>query len=289
MREALATVVEAIRFRRPGHGFYTKYRFGKTTMVIMIGEEIREIFPHVAVGVITAQGHDKHSEKVFWTELLESLGLAQSGTANIRKDVLRTGIVAACQEHGGDQYVLIVDEAQTWGADEFHRLRDFISKMQMIFKITVTTIVVGDPTLQDKAAAYKTTRGDLYSRFFREITRYPGITSLEMLKEFMSEYDAASANEYPPRSGICYTEFFLPDAYAAGWRLAEEAEHLWEAIEGAAKSANRVITELGMEWIGLSILSFLTVSMSEDGPQFRGDEKRWGSAVATAKFDSMWI
>jgi hypothetical protein len=113
--------------------------------------------------------------------------------------------------------------------------------------------------------------------------------SVEDLKFFMSEHDNVRRSEYPSGSKICYSEFFLPRAYANGWRLGNEAQNAWEAFERAAATVNRKLRDIGMQWVGDAVTHFLTAQMSEDVEGFTSLPKNWDEAVNQSKFTDSQI
>lgn len=249
----------------------------------MIEKELTNVFPEVACELVSAIEHDKVTERVFFGDLLVAFRLPYNGTAQERYQRLRAAFITACTEAGGRHFILLVDEGQNWGESEFTFLRDFSNQLRKD-RYVLTTVIFGDLRLNELAASFRTARKDLWARFLMKPEPFECIRSLEDLRYFMSEHDNGIRNEYPSGSNICYSEFFLPRAYANGWRLGNETQHAWEAFERAAGTVNRKLRDIGMQWVSDAVTHFLTAQMSADVEEFTSLPENWDEAVLQSKF-----
>jgi hypothetical protein len=289
IRAALLLAQEAVKFRRPGLAFAADCRHGKTTMVAMVSRALGEMFPSVPYEVITAAKHDKPTEKAIWTDVLQGFGIEAAGTAMDRKSAATNAILTACLESGGDTFALYIDEGQNWGDLEFNFLRDLSNELRGYKKKTLITITAGDLKLKKVADAIRASDKGLWSRFLRTVQVFTGISSRQELREFMEEYDSPNGCEYPLASGVCYSQFFVPHAYANGWRLAHEADRLWEELEAVAQMHKQTLSDVGMQWIAESILTFLTLQMEKDAPGVRPSGDDWKDAVTSSQFETTFL
>lgn len=289
IKSALLAIQEAIRFRRPGLAFAADCRHGKTTMLTMVSKAMGELLPHVPYHVVSAAKHDLATEKAHWTDVLLGFHIAAAGTAIDRKKAARGSVLSACRTANSDTFALYIDEAQNWSNIQFNFMRDFTNELREYFKLTVITITVGDLKLNDVARAIRASDKGLWSRFLRNVHQFAGIASLEELRSFMDEYDSVAGCEYPVGSGVCYSEFFSPHAFANGWRLAHEAESLWAALKVVAVKHNALLRDVGMQWIADSILAFLTLQMSSDEPGFKPSADDWTVAVESSQFETAFF
>jgi len=289
IKEALLAIQESIKYRRPGLAFAADCRHGKTTMVTMVSKAMGNMFRNVPFQVITAAKHDKATEKALWTDVLMGFKVEAAGTAVDRKNAARGAILSACREAEGDTFALYIDEGQNLGELEFNFLRDFTNELREYQQKTVITITVGDLKLKPVSDAIRKVDKGLWSRFLRTVRVFSGIASQKELRAVLREYDSIAGCEYPVGSGISYSEFFVPHAYAAGWRLAHEAARLWKELEAVAQTHGKPLEDVGMQWIAESILTFLTVQMSEDEPGFRPDRNFWKEAVASSQFETTFL
>lgn len=289
IREALLLIHEAIKFRRPGLAFLADCRHGKTTMLTMVSRAMGAMFSHVPYRIITAARHDKATEKATWTDVLDGFDIQCGGTAVQRKKAAYAGILSACLAANGDTFVLYIDEGQNWSELEFNFLRDFTNELRQYSQKTLITITVGDPKLKKVSDSLKVSDKGLWSRFLRTVRVFSGIKTQEELQKVLNEYDSAISCEYPKGSGVAYSEFFLPHAYAAGWRLAHEASPLWNALMAVAETHHAKQIDVGMQWIAESVLTVLTVGMTHDHPGYRPDPFLWESAVSSSQFETTFL
>lgn len=289
IKEAFLAITEVIAFRQPGCCFIAKYRHGKSTAIVMIASHISEVAPNIGSHLVVAKSHDQVTERNFWGDILASMQLPLLGTAEERSDRVRKAMKAACQQAGGKQFVLLIDEGQNWGTREYTWLRDLTNQLSHEGQYTVTTIIFGDASLSEVSNEFRTNRQDLWARFLMKPRQFSGIRDLRDLAFFLSQFDSCSDYVYPAGSGICYSEFYLPKAYASGWRLKGEADHLMQAFIRGAAQVNRSFTEIGMQWVGDAVNDFLNSMMHKDGRGFSPDYSEWDSAVQTSRFQDSLI
>jgi len=283
IEDALIRVCEAVAYRHLGLCFIAKYRQGKTTASSMIAENIGQVVHNLPVHNVVARNHDAVKERVFYGDLCESLGLSKIGTTEERADRVQKGIQSACLKADSDQFLLIIDEGQGWGAKEYEWLRDTSNVLNQK-RLTLTTVIFGDPRLMELSSQFRQMRQDLWARFLMKPTPFCGVQSKDDLQFFLSQLDNVTQCEYPVGSAVSYSEFFLPKAYAAGWRLEEEATSLWDAFVRGATSVNRKIEEVGMQWVSDAMIDFLKRSMETDRAGFASTSEEWDMSVAAARF-----
>jgi hypothetical protein len=284
IKESFLLVSAAIKFKRPGCAFSAKFRSGKSTALVMIKEELPTVMPHVAYGLISAKDHDTVTERVYWGDHLIALGLVTDGTAQERQDRLRAAIVSACIQVGGRHFCMLIDEGQNWGPREYTFLRDLANQLREQDGYILSTVIFGDPRLDELSSTFRDKRKDLWARFLMKTQPFYGIRDIGDLKYFLAEHDSTKRCEYPAGSGISYTEFFLPSAYESGWRLMNEAQCVWDAFVRSAAKTNREIIDIGMQWIGETVIHFLTTQMANDVPGFVASAENWDNAVSNSQF-----
>ncbi|MBK6595676.1 MAG: ATP-binding protein [Burkholderiales bacterium] len=284
IRESFLVVSAAIKFKRPGCSFSAKFRSGKSTALLMIKESLPTVMPQVAYGLISAKDHDTVTERVYWGDHLIALELVTDGTAQERQNRLRAAIISACIQAGGRHFCLLIDEGQNWNAREYTFLRDLANQLREQDGYILTTIIFGDPRLDELSSMFREKRKDLWARFLMKPQPFFGIRNIDDLRFFLAEHDSAKRCEYPAGSGISYTEFFLPSAYESGWRLGEQAQCVWDAFVRAAAKVNREVNDIGMQWVGETVIHFLTAQMANDVPGFIGSSEKWDDAIVSALF-----
>jgi hypothetical protein len=224
-----------------------------------------------------------------WTDVLLGFDIEATGTAIDRKKAARGSVLSACREAKGDTFALYIDEAQNWSDLEFNFLRDFANELRRYFQKTIITVTVGDDKLKTVAEAIRASDKGLWSRFLRKLRDFSGIASLEELRLVMAEYDSIAGCEYPKGSGVCYSEFFVPHAFAGGWRLVHEVERLWRELEAVAIQHQKLLRDVGMQWIAESILAFLTLQLESDRAGFKPSQDDWIVAVESSQFETTFL
>lgn len=157
--------------------------------------------------------------------------------------------------------VLIIDEAQRLSTDELTWLMGVQNELDNE-GIRLTTVQVGSHVLgyvPDYLA--RTGYAHVTARFFAQDAAFQGIRSIEGLKYVLNGYDVDS--EWPKESGISFLQFFAPDAFTEGRRLATHASALWEAFselrppELKKGKLAHIPVELPMKHIAVTVESIL--------------------------------
>ncbi|MDR7334336.1 hypothetical protein [Roseateles asaccharophilus] len=281
---AFLDVTEAVTYRQLGLCFKAPFRVGKSTAALMLSLNIRSTVEDLAVHLVVAKVHDKVSERVFFGDLCDSMKLTSGGTAVERGARVRKAILAACLSAECDQFLLIIDEGQNWGAREWEWLRDMSNELLNIHKITLTTAIFADSRIEETRSNFREKRQDLWGRFMMKLRTFTGIRDVGELRYFLSMLDDADKYQFPKGSGISYTEFYLPKAFEDGWRLADQAEEIWQAFERAANEVNRKIGEIGMQWVSDTIVDFLKNQSAGDFSGFGVDKDAWDVSVASSRY-----
>lgn len=288
VKEAFHIVQHLIIHRFPGAPFVGAFRMGKTITIQILCDELRRVFPKLAIGVLIAKKHDKPTEKAFWGDALDDCGHGASlyGSAAERRRRFMALIVASVRSLNGDHYVFFIDEGQCWSLLEWVWMRDLTNDLNNR-GIRTTTIVFAHEELNAlREMLISVGRTDLLGRFFLRPHVFRGLRNREELSAMMKCLDDPSRHEYPIGSGICMSEFFLPEAYGAGWRLAQEASPLWAAFERVAARQGRIAGDLGMQWVISSVRAWLFLVAQHDSTGFAPASQFWTDAVDASSYQS---
>lgn len=281
-------VVKNIIHRQPGTCLIGEFRTGKSKAIEKISNELKLTFPKLPVDKVVAKGHDPYTEKTFFTDLLSDFkhGGANTGTTIDRRNRLLMTIEARAKRQPSDRYLLIVDEAQNWNEIQLQLLRDISNDLKTA-NITLITVMFAHPALlnlRSKLINYR--RTDLIGRFLLSPYEFKGLSNVDELTDTLRAYDDSIHYEYPPRSRISYSEFFMPLAWESGWRLATEAEFFWSALTHVASRVNHTINSIGMNWVGGSIRNFLFSQSIQDYVGYQGNPDTWLEAVESSDYES---
>jgi hypothetical protein len=278
----------------PGGAFVAYPRFGKSYAASYCTNKLAEIMPSTPVIQIHAHHEQRPTQQRFYLDLLEQSGLA-GGNARKRNDDARIRLVrgwyARAIEHGSDTLVLIADEMQCVTAEGYSWIIDISNDLHAL-KVRMITIVFGQPELESLRTTFKEMhRGDILGRFLARFFAFEGIGSAVELREVMRYYDTPEGLVYPEHSDWCFTRFFLPQAYANGWRLSSCAGELWAQFEKRAtpqlSPSGRVQPfSVGMEWVAGAIQYALVNNWDLDSPRLKLTRQEWSAAVDSTGFGS---
>ena len=123
---------------------------------------------------------------------------------------------------------------------------------------------------------------DIVGRFMLQVQNFEGIRSAIELEEVMGYLDDPEISEYPIGSGCSCTQFFVPHAYASGWRLKDHAADLWAAFEQCAVNAGDTALaggiSVGMAWVRLAFVYVMQQLMLADDHMITIPSDLWQEA-----------
>lgn len=290
IRQAFDAALSHVLLSRPGLAFAAHPRFGKTTALDYFAQKLPESFPDASIYQVIARSSVRPSPDKFFRQLGESCGGGYTysrGKTDPMARLVRFWLISAHSE-GAKRIVLLVDETQRLRIAELTYLADATNAVRYE-RMPITVICVGQPELcSTRDLLMNAHRGDILGRFLTPLYPFQGITSSLELKEIMGFFDDPAHADYPEGSGWSYSRFFFPMSYAHGWRLADEADALWTAFDGASrdylgkKSDKRL--EIGMAYVIAAIQEALIFEQDFDGRQRPIDAARWQEAVQASDF-----
>lgn len=129
---------------------------------------------------------------------------------------------------GGRFLVLIIDEAQGMTQREWLWLVELHSLLEKE-RLRLSVFSIASLQFFDEPGALAMVGGaHVASRFMLDSERFHGIKGLDELAYVMAGYDQAT--EWPPHSGVSFTQAAAPTAWNEGFRLEEHAEKLHQAL-----------------------------------------------------------
>lgn len=133
----------------------------------------------------------------------------------------------------------------------------------------MTTLGFGqEEILQRRNLLFGVGATNLVARFLSEPIHFDGCLSEADFESILNEYDLNK--EYPLDSGCTYTDFFLPKAFAANFRLTSYKKLIWaELMNVAGENGPRV---LPLEHIFRVIERILMRSRHMDSSEFQVTE-----------------
>ena len=272
------TIIDTIYRCASCCGFFAYSRYGKSAMARYAESTVREVLPDVPILRWIAQKTDGWDESTFYKHLLKTTMKHEAQPREPYKQLLRNGWLGAAREAESTQLVIMCDEVQRVDEAAFDLLLDMTNALEDR-RVKTTFIYFAGPNIEKTRSELQgNRRADILQRFLSRCSRFEGISSKEVLETIMRTYDVL---QYPPDSGWTFTRFFLPLAFAAGFRLSSCAGQCWDAFVAAARKLPRTSDtqpfEIGMEQVCDAIQ--IVLLHSKDSNDFEMDRRIWISAV----------
>lgn len=272
-------VRRAIKFRISGVCSYGIPGAGKTSCAECLSVMIRREFPSIPVLNTIALSHDDPTERSLWKDILRGEKLSRGKTAQDLFDELLAYIAASAHAQESRVFILIVDEAQHWLAVHWRFIKNLTNVLKSKrYGVRVITVSLGQPALAERIQELKIEPdegNDLKSRFFPNLHRMEGFGRSEEVAFVLAQYDSNRFTDFPLGSGVCYSEFFAHQAFAAGWRLERESDAMWLALCNRYPETNQVDACI----VFPAILRFLLLAAELDSPTFSGTSDLWRQAI----------
>ncbi len=271
---------ERVWMRRTGVFFYASPRMGKTTCVGETKERLEEEFSTLYVTRLDARDSQRPSHAHMYKLLLEAQEhvLSRRSDVNLLFNNAVTDIQVQVGARHGSQYVLLIDEAHLLNQTDLQQLLLVHNALERI-KIKMTTVSFAQPEIMHRRTALIASKQrQIIARFLSEPITFEGCRHEADLEAILNVCDQES--DYPADSGWSYTRFFVPRAYASGFRLRHYTKKMWAVLTEAAQQLDG--ESVPMEHICLTIEYCLLAGWDEDAPNFLLDDGDIKAAVGAS-------
>lgn len=232
--KAYSIIRERVFSRHTGTFMYARPRMGKTRCATIICDLLAAEFPRKYVLYHTCDG-DKAGRLVGDMTTALKLPVKSKEAYSQLKEKFLLHVAVRLEERNGDHLVLMLDENQVLTLEAYHELSVVHNKLESR-GINMTTLGFGQSEILEKQNLLFTLGAtNLVARFLCEPIKFVGCLTLDDFTSILNDYD--SNKEYPLDSGCTYTQFFLPLAFASGFRLAGQAVMIWAALINIAGEA----------------------------------------------------
>lgn len=225
------TVRQWIAHRAPGGMIYGKQRFGKTRSIKYLMDQLPEDFNSLPIFSLSARDYRLPSEGTFFEDLLRAVGHAfTSGKTAVKRDRLVEYLHERAAEKRRNRLVLFIDEAQKLHEMHYRWLVDLHNELDGR-GVTTTWLLVGQEELVHQREVFVTSKKmQIIGRFMVHHFRFSGLDSAETFQQSLNCYDDCELTEHPVGTGWSFTRYYFLAAFDDGWRLAAQAEILWEVF-----------------------------------------------------------
>jgi nucleoside-triphosphatase THEP1 len=281
VREVATMARKSCLLRESGLVFIGKSGVGKSAALEMIENILREQFPRVAI-----YRHDTHNQTIPSIRAFFKHFLATVGHQNVRGEtydlraLLVNTLIDAARLHGERMILLLVDEANAMDVTDFNFLKDVYNDLAKENVKLVTILIGQDPEFSERVTKFiRMRRLDLIGRFAIRVVPFRGYRSIYDLEEIFKGIDDEI---FPLGTGVTWTEFFFPLAYAAGFRLQNEASSFLNSIETLKPAGLKVESEIPARQMFSAVRSFLTDLVAFDQAEMVVPEGAWEAAIRYA-------
>lgn len=234
MDEMIKTIGNWIDQRLTGGYIYGPSRFGKSrTVKWYIRSVLTERFGRQLPMVVWVRAPGMKTEREFWNLLLDASGFEFYSPSNPKKKIearflFKQRLITMARSARENYVVLIIDEAQDISLNEYRWILGMQNELDYEgFRLSLFSI--GSHSV-DYVPNYLARIGDAHiaARFFSVDARFNGIRGKEALEYVLNGYDIDS--EWPKGTGASYLQYFAPDDFSRGRRLAHCVNEIWQAF-----------------------------------------------------------
>lgn len=267
MDSMFATISTWIDQRATGGYIYGPSRYGKSRAVKWFLKSELEAHVGRTLPLIFWVREDTQSmrEREFWNALLlaakyEFIDPTKPKTKAVARYLLREHLETLAQASRSNYVILLIDEAQRMTYAEWTWLLG-LQNMLDADGFRLTTVSVGSHALGYVPDYFALTgNAHITARFFPHDAPFFGLRSVADLTFVLEGYDLDS--EWPKESGLSFLQYFAPDDFSKGRRLAECAPQLWSSFDalrppGIGTKKNETALELPMLHVALTVESIL--------------------------------
>jgi hypothetical protein len=256
-------VRERIWLSSPSVYFFSTPRMGKSQCAMAIRHLASQEFTDKYIVLATC---DVSSEETIVVTIANAIKLFRKSREPVDKlrERIITHILCELSSIDGSHFLLLLDEMQALGEKEYKHLQVIQNRLKLL-DISMTTIGFAQHQINSVRTSFVSgDEGAVVARFLSERIEFPGCSSVKWLEEVLRSFDEALF--YPVDSNCSYTQFFLPKAFSAGFRISFYSSMIYDcAVEAVSGSSKRVIP---VEHMFHSVQLILTSSRLSDDQGF---------------------
>jgi hypothetical protein len=269
--ETYAMVLKVIERRDSGLIIFGRIRYGKSSAMKYCRQCLDLDFPNIPVAIYNAKRETTPHKGNFYVSLLEVVGHAKwedRCSTTVKHQRLVDFIADAALNDPRKIFILFIDEASRLLPLQYDWIKDIYNDL-MLCGVTLLPILVGQSQLIDQKYAFLKNGEEgeaIVNRFMLYEHQFRGIREKEDFVECLGYYDSAI---YPQGSNWTYTQFFLPEAFGAGFRLENYGTLLWEAFSESYQALKiKANMEVPMKYFTKTVEMLLTENHENDSPSF---------------------
>lgn len=275
-------VYRAVVLREIGVCFTGHSGAGKSSALDAIDAMLRVRMPTLCVINYDNHSHQVPSVRAFFKHFLNTIKHSNlcGETYDLRQRVVNW-MVDEAHVSGLNVILLLADEAQEMKIEDFNFLKDVFNDLRRESVQLITIMMAQEPDFGKVIEKMKTARRlDLLGRFAMGVRHFRSFDCKEDLLNIMLRIDDSI---YPEGSGITWTQFYFPEAYAAGFRLKNQLTPFMASIAAGAPKKRPTNFEYPARQIFLTIRIFMMDCARYDAPAMVLPPEAWSEAVEKAR------
>lgn len=256
---------KALRRRAGGFIIWGYSRVGKSKAINYLAIEAQAKYKGLFVSSVDGEVKTYVSERDFFSRLCESLGLKTTGAGG----ECRRRAITAMQDRGARNqkrlFLLFIDEPQKWGELQLQWVCEIYDRLEE-HNVRLVAVLVGQPELTGFRKNYiDRGRTVIINRLMNDAIQFSGIKNQNQLAYVLKGYDTLLDDiaSWP------FTRFFLPKAFAGGFRLEQFSELIWNGFSAVFDENGKFVDYwIPMLHIATMVELLFTEYHSLDAPDF---------------------
>jgi hypothetical protein len=267
----MASLTQWLKLNFSGTMIWGQRRLGKSHCAEFIKRYLADTLGYrISVILLCVRKHDVVRENDFLDQIMRSLQVKASKRASKdeRMELIVNKFLVLARRCPVHKVIFVLDDAQRLHNLHYEVLMSIQNELYQQYRVMLFTLLVGQPQLKAKkellvAAGEK----QITARMMADDLEFVGHRSLE---EVVFAYKRLDENcFYPAKSNISFTQGLAPEAWAADWRLAHEAEPVWNEYVGRREDMGlAIVEEISME--ALMMMANYIYQRYANQPGFRG-------------------
>jgi hypothetical protein len=280
IKELYQTVRHILMVRESGCCFTAQSGVGKTRALILLEHLLRERMPELVVIRHNSWNQQVPSIRAFFKHFLTAVGHPElrGETFDLRHRLV-CRLIDLARNYQSPFVVLLIDEANAMRLEDFLFLKDIYNDLDRE-NVQLVTIMMGqDPDFSDVIARLREKgKSDLISRFARRRQAFRAFSCHDDVTGVFAQYDNTV---WPAGSSQTWTQFFMPAAWEAGFRLQNETGAFFEAVKNCSDHYVQTVGFPARQFF-TAVRRFLTVQYYHNAPSQLPQQEHWDEAVEFA-------
>lgn len=229
VNELVVALRRAVMMREQGCCFTGISGFGKTYGLAMAENELRRLFVGVPIIRHIVNNQQYPSIRSFFKHFLITVGEhnIKGETYDLRVRFANP-LIDAGRATKMKLVVMLIDEAQEMALQDFCFLKDIGNDLEDNGVQFVAVMMAQEPDFSKVVQKLRDAgRLDLICRFTLRQNKFRGLASRDDLLHLLTLIDT---QVYPVESGSTWPQFFVPNAWAAGFRMKDQVDQLIAAL-----------------------------------------------------------